>query len=410
MLQGVRRWLGAAGRAGSGAPAGGERRHARVLTWLLPLLAGISANSHAQQLTATLDAGASVLRYSDSVSTSAVALSPALTLQTNHFQLNGAGTIAELGTNAWTGQGSVAAGVRTPFAAGLGGELTGAAGGSAHQDGDRTGQLQGVARLYFERNHWGLWGGAGAGRAWDGVAWHSLRIGDAGAWLSSASFLVAASATPSAVGDSLRYTDFGLNARWSHARALLEGTLGARSGRGLVNSGGHTTWGSLGVVLWMTPHIGIAASGGSYAADLMQALPNGRFLSLAIRFSASSVPGFPASSRSGRAAMVREDDHAASPSRAIDVRQLTVTRSDSMLVIRLLAPGAHTVDMQGDVTNWSPRSLTTAGDGWWEGHVAAPSGAHQLAIRVDGGPWSVPPGLVAVTDEFGGVAGMFDAP
>ena len=34
-----------------------------MLTWLLPLLAGISANSHAQQLTATLDAGASVLRY-----------------------------------------------------------------------------------------------------------------------------------------------------------------------------------------------------------------------------------------------------------------------------------------------------------------------------------------------------------
>ncbi|HEX5408199.1 MAG TPA: hypothetical protein VFW89_00330 [Gemmatimonadaceae bacterium] len=414
MLQGVRRWFGTAERAAPGVRAGGECRHARVLTSLLPslllLLAGMSATARAQQVTATLDAGASLLRYSDSVSTSAVALSPALTLQTNHFQLNGAGTIAELGTNAWTGQGSVAAGVRTPFAAGLGGELTGAAGGSAHQDGDRTGQLQGVARLYFERNHWGLWGGAGAGRAWDGLAWHSLRIGDAGAWFSSASFLVAASATPSAVGDSLRYTDFGLNARWSHARALLEGTLGARSGRGLVNSGGHTVWGSLGVVLWVTPHIGLAASGGSYAADLMQALPNGRFLSLAVRFSALSVPGFPASSRSGRATMVPEDDHPASPSRAIDARQMTVTRSDSMLVIRLLAPGAHTVDMQGDVTNWSPRSLTAAGDGWWEGHVAALSGAHELAIRVDGGPWSVPPGLVTVFDEFGGVAGMFDAP
>ncbi|MGH7625792.1 MAG: glycogen-binding domain-containing protein [Gemmatimonadaceae bacterium] len=389
---------------------GGEYRPAIVLASLLPLLAGISTRSQAQQLTATLDAGASLLRYSDSLSTSAVALSPALALQTDHFQLNGAGTIAELGTNAWTGQGSVDAGVRTPFAAGLGGELTGAAGGSAHQDGDRTGQFQGVARLYFERNHWGLWGGAGAARAWDGLAWHSVRLGDAGAWLSAGSVLVAATATPSAVGDSLRYTDFGLNARWSHGRALLEGTFGARNGRGLVHSSGHTAWGSLGVVLWVAPHVGIAASGGSYAADLMQALPNGRFLSLAVRFSALSVPGFSTSSPGGRATVVHEDDRSAPLSPAVNARQLTVTRSDSMLVIRLLAPGVRTVVMQGDLTNWSSLALTAVGDGWWEARVAAPSGAHQLAIRLDGGPWSVPPGLVPVMDEFGGAAGMLDAP
>jgi hypothetical protein len=34
------------------------------------------------------------------------------------------------------------------------------------------------------------------------------------------------------------------------------------------------------------------------------------------------------------------------------------------------------------------------------------AGTHEIALRVDGGAWVVPPGLTMIRDEFGGLSGI----
>ena len=46
---------------------------------------------------------------------------------------------------------------------------------------------------------------------------------------------------------------------------------------------------------------------------------------------------------------------------------------------------------------------------WTVERVVAP-GTHRVAIRVNGGPWAVPPNLPHVSDEFGGEVGLLIVP
>jgi hypothetical protein len=39
-----------------------------------------------------------------------------------------------------------------------------------------------------------------------------------------------------------------------------------------------------------------------------------------------------------------------------------------------------------------------------------PSGKYQMNIRIDGGPWIVPPGVLSMLDEFGGSVGLLVVP
>jgi hypothetical protein len=34
------------------------------------------------------------------------------------------------------------------------------------------------------------------------------------------------------------------------------------------------------------------------------------------------------------------------------------------------------------------------------------SGKYEMNIRINGGPWTVPPGLLSMLDEFGGSVGL----
>ena len=45
-------------------------------------------------------------------------------------------------------------------------------------------------------------------------------------------------------------------------------------------------------------------------------------------------------------------------------------------------------------------------DGEWEAVLPIAPGTYRVSLRVDGSPWSAPPGLVAVTDEFNGEVGL----
>jgi hypothetical protein len=40
------------------------------------------------------------------------------------------------------------------------------------------------------------------------------------------------------------------------------------------------------------------------------------------------------------------------------------------------------------------------------GTLPIPAGAHEIALRIDGGAWIAPPGLTTIRDEFGGISGL----
>ena len=56
------------------------------------------------------------------------------------------------------------------------------------------------------------------------------------------------------------------------------------------------------------------------------------------------------------------------------------------------------------------KPLTPVGGGWWSTSRAIGSGAHEMNVRVNGGAWEPPPGLVAIRDEFGGTTGLLVIP
>jgi len=47
-----------------------------------------------------------------------------------------------------------------------------------------------------------------------------------------------------------------------------------------------------------------------------------------------------------------------------------------------------------------------AGRDEWRMAIAIAPGVHRVNLRVNDGPWSVPPGLTPVRDDFGGEVGL----
>jgi hypothetical protein len=76
------------------------------------------------------------------------------------------------------------------------------------------------------------------------------------------------------------------------------------------------------------------------------------------------------------------------------------------VVIRIMAPNAWVVEISGDFNGWAPMRLEPTGDGSWTGRLQLPRGNYEMNLRVDGGDWIVPPGLLPLKDEFGGSVGL----
>jgi hypothetical protein len=70
------------------------------------------------------------------------------------------------------------------------------------------------------------------------------------------------------------------------------------------------------------------------------------------------------------------------------------------------APGARSVELVGDFTDWVPLALSTSGGGEWSVTRAIEPGVHRVRVRINGGVWSPPPGLPRSVDVFGGEVGV----
>lgn len=362
-----------------------------ALACTLPLV--VAPAAAAQRFTPTLDVGGAQVTYADSVQASSVTLSPSLAFESDHATFGASGSYSRM-ASGWSTQGALQLTLYTPAAGLLVGELTAQSGGSAHQDGARTGQSLAVGRGHLMGANRGLWVGAGAGAAWDGAGWRAVRLAELAGWARAGRATLLGSVTPRQVADTIRYTDAEAALQFRVAPVEVGLSTGFRAGDALASlHDGRKMWGSVAATMWVTPRLAIVASGGAYPVDFTQNYPGGRYVSLALRVGARPAR----LERSGSTPALDAES-----TESFRVRTLQGSRR----LLQVHAPGARTVELMGDFTNWAPVSLTRGEAGWWSVTLPIPAGTHELNVRLDGGEWIVPAGLHALSDEFGGRSGL----
>jgi hypothetical protein len=155
-------------------------------------------------------------------------------------------------------------------------------------------------------------------------------------------------------------------------------------------------WDASGAV-WLTRWMAVVGSTGRYLRDPVQGLAGGRYATLGLRVRAAPL----AASRvtGGRA---RD-----APSRP---RFAVRGAGEGMRTIVVRAPGARSVEVMGDFTDWQPLALARAGADEWQLTLPLAPGSYRVNLRVDGGAWIVPPGLTPLPDDFVGAAGLLIVP
>jgi hypothetical protein len=366
----------------------------------------VAQASQAQGLESSLDVGGAALRYADTLSTGAATITPHALIDWGSAFVDASGTYSRFTSGGWSTQGSLSASRFIPTNLGFFGEIGAFAGGSSHNDGTRTGEVIANGRVHFSRRSGELFFGAGGGRTWDAVDWRTVVLAEAGASIGSELRSALLTVTPTMVSDSIKYADAQASLSWKRNSRLDFGALlGFRIGDQLTTLGsGARTWASMSAVYRLTSRAALVAGGGIYPVDLTQGFPGGRFLSLSLRLSGARQPtqssNPPVSGQSPPPDIV--------PDIAPTVAEFVVRRTAADSVrLRVNAPRARVVEVTGDFTNWTPLRLEQSKDeDWWSATLQLRRGKYQMNVRLNGGQWIVPPGLLSMLDEFGGSVGL----
>jgi hypothetical protein len=364
----------------------------------------VARASHAQKVESTLDIGGAALRYADTLSTGAATITPHLVADWGSGFIEASGTYSQFTSGGgWSTQGFLSASRFIPASRGFFAEVGGFAGGSTHNDGTRTGEVIANGRLHLARDNSEFFLGFGGGRTWDGAAWRSLLLGEVGTSIGSGPTSALFSLSPTMVNDSIKYADAQASLSWKGEAVDLGAMLGFRLGNQLTTLNANVkSWASASAVFWMTPGIGVALGGGNYPVDPTQGFPGGRFVSLSLRLAQGRRPSQP-SEQSGQESRLPE----LAPNTTSGVTGFVATHGlGDAVTLRVNAPDARSVEINGDFTNWVPAQLAAAGGGWWSSTFPIKNGKYQINIRVNGGQWIVPPGLLSMVDEFGGTVGL----
>jgi len=365
----------------------------------------VARASHAQRVESTLDIGGAALRYADTLSTGAATITPHLVADWGSGFIEASGTYSQFTSGGgWSTQAFLSASRFMPINGGFFGEVGGFAGGSTHNDGTRTGEVIANGRLHLARDKREFFLGFGGGRTWDGAAWRSLLLAELGTSIGSGPTSALFSISPTMVNDSIKYADAQASLSWKGEAVDLGAMLGFRLGNQLTTLNANVKgWASASAVLWITPRIGVALGGGNYPVDPTQGFPGGRFVSLSLRLAQGRHPSQQAIDQTGQESRLPE----LAPSTTPDVTGFAASRGvGEAVTLRVNAPAARSVEINGDFTNWVPAQLAPAEGGWWSASFPIKHGKYQMNIRVNGGQWIVPPGLLSMVDEFGGTVGL----
>ena len=181
-------------------------------------------------------------------------------------------------------------------------------------------------------------------------------------------------------------------ATMAYGRAEITGEVGGRQGSQSIGFTAVQRWSEM----WysvvasyrVTPGTLLRAGAGGYPTDYIRQLPNGSYASLGVRF------------ERGKRQQVDWYQPPDLPAFRVD------TIAGGARVIRVRAPRALRVELSGDFTDWTPLPMRALDGGAWELVLPIAAGTYRVSVRVDGGAWAAPPGLVPVADEFNGEVGV----
>lgn len=83
-----------------------------------------------------------------------------------------------------------------------------------------------------------------------------------------------------------------------------------------------------------------------------------------------------------------------------------VERASAEVHLSLEAPGARTVELQGDATDWAPVAMTRDGHDRWTVALRLRPGVYYILVRLDDGMWRPPPGVPRGVDPYEGTVGV----
>jgi hypothetical protein len=376
------------------------------------LLAG---SLHAQ-VRASLDAGAGTGRESPLETSNSLLLQPSLWLGNSGRGLDLGGQLWRLNSGDWSGGLRGRAAWTTATWLGIRARLGLTGDATWYPNVGRTGSLLGTARLELPRGTTMLWLGGGAGRAGDLDQWGGTRVVSGGGRAMAGSFTIrfsmentAFSRTITTLQDTVfplssdtlggvgraqipaqerhqrHYTDAELGLGWGDGPLSLELAVGGRLGD---RFGGEDSWARVSGALALGPGVTLIAAGGRAPGRLEQGEAGRAFYQVGVRLSLPAHRAATAVAPAGAAALQVRD------------------RPGGIRVIQLRVRAEERVELMGDFTDWEPVALARITANIWEVALPIPPGVYRLNIRLDGGPWMVPPGLTALRDEFNGQVGI----
>ncbi len=378
--------------------------------WML-----LAAGAAGAAIRGDLGVGARSLDPSGLAPERAFLFTPDLRLEDKTAFLRGSGLLRTSGTGEWRGEGRAEAGIVRSLFDGLSVDL-GAEGGNRRYPGRPASERYEVlARLRAAGGPVSGFAGGGALRARSGDRWSTSRLLTAGGALRLGRFelglderttfghrtVVSSRDTLILFPDStlhrvrvtdeqrLRtgYTDAGLHLGWKRGRWSSEARVGLRFGDFVRDA---RAWVLVTGGYRLTRNLSLAFRAGRDPSIPEEGIPAGNVAALGLSFGFAPAPA-PVS----REGSPPEDG-------AFSAR----TVGDGWVLIRVRLPGASRVELMGDFTDWLPVSLSRDGEGRWGTAFPLAPGTYRLCVRANGAPWSAPPGLTAVRDEFNGTVGI----
>ena len=381
------------------APSPADLRLAALLA-VMALLLSVPGVIRAQA-NATIDLGASLVRYDGFLVSGAATITPRFDWYGRRAALNARGTYLRFESGNRSVQGSVVGSLFTRPANDWRLEMSGTAGVSSYADFASFWHLLGEARMRRETARGSIGIAAIGGRTTFGSSEEVRPVFAASAIATQrrGSLALLLSAGRAFVGDT-QYSDIGMTARGQYRKIVLEMLLGARV---WSEGAGQGVYGEASGSLPLSERWSVVVSGGRYPSDPIRGSIAGRYVSASMRLHLHS-PARPVSPLPVHHSGATGEDPP-------PTTMLTLTRqSPGYVKLVLQTPPASSVEIAGDFTEWRPITLARAAEGSWAIVLPITAGVHQINLRLDGGPWTAPGGTTHLAGDYGDEVGTFVVP
>ena len=369
-------------------------RPSRCIGAILTGVALLGATPVRAQVTVSTDATYASVHYDGYQRSPVALLSPVLRLERPTLTLAGRGNFSRFASGNLSSDLLFAGSFYQRSAGAWRAEVSGSAGLSRYLD-NNTGYGALGLRAHRMARSAGVWFGGAVTSVGGSTAIIRGVRGELGAWGRFGPVTMSAASFVNTVQET-RYVDAGIHARYTRGWLELAGGMGSRGGDPTL---GLRAWGDISATAWLTRRVAIVAGHGGYPSDPTQLAPGGRYTALSLRF-ATRPPAL-------RDAVTRTMGYPSPNLVRPVVASFDVERQrDGRTRIRVSAPDAASVELMGSFTDWMPVALSRTRGNQWQITLALPRGTHLLNVRVDGGPWGVPPGVGTAPDDFGGVVGL----